>query len=291
MALMLRSGAGTAGTGLAGWQAQLYRETRAPARPLRELMPRLLERCNLEAAWERVSGAEGADTPGPDGMTCGDIRPRAASWLASLADDLFQGRYEPRPPRWVEIPKPGKPGQVRRLGILSIRDRVVQAGLKQLLEPILEPLFLSTSFGFRPGHGVAGALAEGLRLLRGSPAEPAPFGVGAHLDVADCFDTVDHVQLLAELGREVGDADLLGLVRRILLAGGRRSGQLWWQRTCGLVQGSTLSPLLCNLALHPLDLELRELGRATPAAWPCCAMPTTCCCWRASAAWPIAPWG
>jgi RNA-directed DNA polymerase len=243
---------------LVQWQAELFRETRTAARPLRELMPRLLERRNLEAAWERVRSADGADTPGPDGVTCSALGARATAWLGTLAEDLFQRSYRPQPPRWFDVPKPGQPERTRRLGVLNVRDRVVQAALKQLLEPILEPLFLPTSFGFRPGRSVPGALAHAVATLAG-----APFGWAAHLDVADCFDTVDHGLLREQLRGILGDEALLGLLDAVLAAGGTRTGRLWWQRTCGLVQGSALSPLLCNLALHPLDLALRELAADT----------------------------
>jgi RNA-directed DNA polymerase len=133
-------------------QAQVYQATRAAGRPAGGLMPWLLERRCLAAAWERVREAGGADTPGPDGQTCAALAPQAGRWLAGLADDLFHGRYHPRPPRWVEVPKPDRPGAVRRIGILNVRDRVVQAALKLVLEPILDPVFLPGSFGFRPGR-------------------------------------------------------------------------------------------------------------------------------------------
>ncbi len=240
------------------WQSQLYHETRSAPRPLRELTPRLLERRNLDAAWERVSSTDGAETPGPDGVRCGDLKQRLPAWLAALADDLFRGRYQPQPPRWFSVPKPGKPGKERRIGILNVRDRVVQAAVKQLLEPIFDPLFLPCSYGFRPGHSVAAALADAVRRLDGHADDATPFVYAVHLDVADCFDSIDHTLLLAELRRTLADDDLLRMLERILLIGGAQVGRLWWKRTCGLVQGSSLSPLLCNLALHPLDLALRD---------------------------------
>jgi RNA-directed DNA polymerase len=245
------------------FQAQLYQATRSAGRPVGGLMPWLLDRRCLAAAWERVRDAGGADTPGPDGLTCAALAQRAGSWLAGLADDLFHGRYQPRPPRWVEVPKPDRPGAVRRIGILNVRDRVVQAALKHLLEPILEPVFLPGSFGFRPGRSTAGAVATAARLL-GAPAGGAPTLLwGVPLDVADCFPTVDHALLLAEVGRHVADPPLLRLIEQCVRAGGESVGRLWWRRTCGLVQGSPLSPLLCNLALHSVDLALERLGRDT----------------------------
>ncbi len=247
-------------------QARIHQEARAAGQPVQHLLPLLLDRRNLEAAWDRVSTADGANTPGPDGVTCNELRDRAGPWLARLADDLYHRRYRPVPPRLLDVPKAHRPGAFRRLGIPTVRDRVVHAALKQVLEPILDDAFLHGSFGFRPGRSVPGALAEALRLLDaprpGDPGAPA-FTHGLHLDVADCFDTVDHGLLAEELGRHVADPELLRLLGLVLDAGGTRCGRLWWQRTCGLVQGSPLSPLLCNLYLHPLDQALADLARAS----------------------------
>jgi group II intron reverse transcriptase/maturase len=244
---------------LTALQAQVYREARS-ARPVPRLMTWLLDRRNLEAAWERVRSSDGAETPGADGMTVADVSRQGPSWLTRLADELFRCRYHPGEVRWIEIPKPNKPGQVRRLGILTLRDRVVLTAFRQVLEPVLEPVFLPTSFGFRPGRSVPAALAEAVRLLTPRSSEPPPFTFAVHLDVADCFDTIDHALLLAELNRHVGDAELLRLLEQFLVAGGVSVNRLWWKRRRGLVQGSSLSPLLCNLALHPLDLALADLG-------------------------------
>src|SRR5207302_10049508 len=148
------------------------------------------------------------------------------------------------------------------LGILTLRDRVVLAALKQVLEPVLDPVFLPSSFGFRPGRSVPAALAEACRLMRPRSDEPLPFTHAAHLDVADCFDTIDHRLLLAELTRHVSDTALMRLIEQFLQTGGTTVKRLWWKRSRGLVQGSGLSPLLCNLALHPLDVALKELAEA-----------------------------
>ncbi len=107
------------------------------------------------------------------------------------------------------------------------------------------------------------ALTEAVRLLTPAAGQELPFGWAAHLDVADCFDTIDHRLLVAELHRHVADSDLLGLVEQALQAGGNAVRTWFWKRGLGLLQGSALSPLLCNLALHPLDEETRALGEAT----------------------------
>jgi group II intron reverse transcriptase/maturase len=261
------SGASSPQAALADLQAQIFGETREVPRPILQLMTWLLDRRNLEAAWDRVRNAEGANTPGVDGVTCNEVRGRAVPWLTRLADDLYHRRYRPAAPRWVEVPKPGHPAATRRLGILTIRDRVVHAAVKQVLEPLLEPGFWPFSFGFRPGRSVPGALAEALRLLA-PPAgqDTPPYAFAVHVDVAHCFDTVDHELLTAELTKHVADPALLHLVGQILRPGGVTVRRLFRRRTQGLVQGSGLSPLLCNLYLHPLDQGLRELERSSQNA-------------------------
>lgn len=244
-------------------QAQLYHETRHAPRPVRQLMTGLLDRRNLEGAWDRVRKTDGAATPGIDGVTARQISDNKASWLSRLADDLYHQQYRPAEVRWIDVPKTGKPGEFRKIGVLTLRDRVVHAALKQVLEPLLEPIFLSGSFGFRPGRSVPGTLHEVLRVLSDTPRETSRFRSVAQLDVASCFDTIDHGLLLAELGRHVSDPDFLALMQLIINSGGQSSGMLWWKRACGLIQGSSLSPILCNLALHPLDVALNDFGQAS----------------------------
>ncbi len=243
-----------------GVQQAVFQATRDQPRPIGGLMTHLLDRRNLSAAWDRVSAADGADTPGPDGVTCAQLRHRVGPWLVQLADALFHSAYQPAPPRWVDIPKPDKPGQIRRIGILNVRDRVVQAAVKQVLEPILEPVFLLASFGFRPGRSVAAALDAACRGLSAKPGEMPKLLWAVPLDVADCFPTLDHEHLHRGLAEHIADAHLTALVKSVITTGGQTTGRWWWQRRCGLVQGGALSPLLCNLALHPLDLAAVQLG-------------------------------
>jgi group II intron reverse transcriptase/maturase len=244
-------------------QTQIFQATRTAARPVRGLMSWVLDRRNLTAAWDRVSATDGADTPGPDGVTCSQLKNRVGPYLADLAEDLFHRRYFPSGARWVDIPKPNNPAASRRIGILNVRDRVVQTAIRQVVEPVLEPTFLPTSFGFRPGRSVAGALDAAASALS-APANKAPdYLVAVPLDVADCFPTIEHAGLLADLAAQIADPDLLDLIGRAVAAGGEVAGRLWWQRRCGLVQGGPLSPLLCNLALHTLDAVAARLTRDT----------------------------
>jgi hypothetical protein len=142
------------------------------------------------------------------------------------------------------------------LGILNLEDRVVHAALKQVLEPILEPAFATHSYGFRPGRCVPGALQSALNMLNGSHAHALPYQFVCKLDVADCFDTIDHQILKHRLVQILGDDDALELLARLLAVCGTAAGWLWWRRAVGLAQGSGLSPLLCNFYLHPLDEQL-----------------------------------
>src|SRR3954454_22544223 len=105
---------------LAELQAHVHRDAAGPDRPVKQLMTWFLDRRNLDAAWDRVADADGAATPGTDGVACADVRPRLADWLNRLADDLYNRRWRPAPVRVVEVPKPGKPDAVRRIGILTV---------------------------------------------------------------------------------------------------------------------------------------------------------------------------
>jgi group II intron reverse transcriptase/maturase len=222
-------------------------------------MPWLLAPVNIQAAWRRISTNDGALTPGVDGVTCRDIATQLPRYLAQLTDELRVGTYRPQPPRWVEIPKPSNPSRKRRLGILTIRDRLVHAAAKAVLEPLFEPTFAPTSFGFRPGRSVPAALAAAARAASARGSDAAPFSVGVHLDVADCFDSLDHSRLFSLVRQHVADADFLRLLDGLWAAGGRTLGWLWRHR-CGVVQGSSLSPLLCNLYLHAVDEALAALA-------------------------------
>lgn len=244
-------------------QAQIYAEGQACGGPVPQLMTALLDRRNLEGAWDRVRGADGALTPGVDGLTCHDFErdgknPRAFLW--ELAEEIYQGHYAPAPPRWVDVPKHNGSAATRRLGILTIRDRIVHAAIKQVLEPLLEPAFYRHSFGFRPGRSVQGALDAAVQSLVADQGNSMRFPWGVQLDVADCFDTVNHALVLQALARHVGDGALLGLVENILARSGQVRRRLWGTYRHGLVQGSALSPLLCNLYLDPLDHQLNDWG-------------------------------
>jgi RNA-directed DNA polymerase len=214
-----------------------------------ELMERVVTSTNLNHAYKRVKANKGA--PGVDGMTIQDLR----SWLAdhkdALVAQLVRGDYRPRPVKGVSIPKPG--GGMRQLGIPSVIDRLIQQAILQVLQPILDPDFSGSSFGFRPGRGAHDALAQaGTYVAEG-------YGVVVDLDLEKFFDRVNHDILMARLARRIGDRRLLRIIRRFLQAGMMCAG-VCIRRVEGTPQGGPLSPLLANLLLDDLDKMLEARG-------------------------------
>lgn len=248
-------------------QSELDERGRRSSDPLAALMPSLASEISLLGAWQRVSSAQGANTPGLDGRTCSEIEPRLSRFLGELANELNSGSWRAGSARFVDVPKRSGSTQTRRLGILMVKDRVVHAALKHLLEPLIEPMFLESSFGFRPGRSVASALVYATEKLTRLARDGAACEFTVHLDVADCFDSLDHGILMSQLRAIVADEAVLDIIVSILDAGGSVKGPPWSRRKQGVVQGSGLSPLLCNLFLHPVDQILnREVGRRSGLA-------------------------
>lgn len=133
-------------------QSQLHRQTRSRTGPLDQLMPWIVDRRNLDAAWDRARKRDGASTPGVDGLTAPQVEGRVGDWITQISAELTKGRFTPKSPRYFDIPKPHKPGETRRMGILTLKDHVVHAAIEQVVEPILDRASYDGGFGFRPGH-------------------------------------------------------------------------------------------------------------------------------------------
>ncbi len=186
-----------------------------------------------------------------DGMTIRELGDWIKQHKQELIAALVEGNYQPQAVRGVEIPKPG--GGVRQLGIPTVVDRLVQQAILQVLEPILDPTFSASSFGFRSGRGAHDALAQASRYV----AEGRTIVVD--MDLEKFFDRVNHDILMARLARRVADKRLLRIIRRFLRAGLRQQG-VCVERHEGTPQGGPLSPLLANLLLDDLDKELEARG-------------------------------
>jgi RNA-directed DNA polymerase len=202
----------------------------------------------LALGWAQVERNAGA--AGVDRMSVKRFAQARDRYLAELARGLRDRSYRPQPVRRVYIPK-GK-GQ-RPLGIPAVKDRVVQAALKLVIEPIFEHEFEPRSFGFRPGLGCKDALREVDRHL-----QSGHYWV-VDADLQSYFDTIPHSSLLAKVGQRIADGQVLALVQR-LLQQDIMDGLKRWTPLSGSPQGAVVSPLLANIYLHELDVEMREAG-------------------------------
>jgi RNA-directed DNA polymerase len=237
-----------------GMQTKLHQwATDDPDRRFCDLFNLVCDPAFLLVAWMRVRGNKGARSAGVDGQTAFYIEHQRGvdSFLAELRADLKARRFGPLPVRERMIPKPGS-SKRRRLGIPTVRDRVVQAALKLVVEPIWEADFLPCSYGFRPGRRAHDAIAE-VRLLASNAYEWVLEG-----DIEACFDTIDHTALMARVRRRIEDKRVLALVKAFLKAGIMRESGPQEDTTTGTPQGGILSPLLANVALSVLDEHFAE---------------------------------
>jgi len=214
------------------------------------LMEQVCDPMNIVRAYRRVRSNKGS--PGVDGMTVHAL----ADWLrehqAALAASLLDGSYRPQPVRGVQIPKPG--GGQRQLGIPVAVDRLVQQMILQVLNPLLDPTFSNSSYGFRPGRSPHMALEQARKYVA---QEGREFVVD--LDLEKFFDRVNHDILMSRIARRIGDKRLLRIIRRFLQAGLMLDG-VCVARDEGTPQGGPLSPLLANLLLDDLDQVLDSRG-------------------------------
>ncbi|UKD51064.1 group II intron reverse transcriptase/maturase [Amycolatopsis sp. FU40] len=229
-------------------QAKLHRwAVDDPHRRFDDLYNLIAHPAFLLVAWFRVRSNKGARTAGADGMTAHAVR-----WwrqdhllLEQLRAELKAREFRPMPVRPVNIPK--AKGKVRRLGIPTVRDRVVQAVLKLVLEPIFEADFRPCSYGFRPNRRAQDAVTESWHLASNS------YEWIVEGDIEACFDRIDHTALMDRVRRRIGDKRVLLLIKAFLKAGILAQGGQIWGGDTGTPQGGILSPLLANVALSVLD--------------------------------------
>jgi RNA-directed DNA polymerase len=208
---------------------------------------------------------------GVDGQTTGQIRENWAKEQERLQGELRQDQYHPQPARRVWIPKPGTKEQ-RPLGVPVVRDRVVQAALRHVLEPIFERDFAEQSYGFRPGRNCLHALNRVEELLTNG------YTWIVDVDLKSYFDTIPRKRLLAEIRKRIVDGKVLELLESYLEAGVWETGKGWQPTDQGTPQGSVISPLLSNIYLNPLDHKMAQEGyemvRYADDAVVCCRTET-----------------
>jgi RNA-directed DNA polymerase len=234
-------------------QAKLHRWAAAdPGRQFDDLFNLVHDPATLIVAFARVAGNRGANTAGVDGVTVFDVEQRLGvpGFLDDLRSSVKDGSFRPLPVRERMIPKPGGSGKLRRLGIPTIVDRVVQAALKLVLEPIFEADFVPVSYGFRPRRRAQDAIADIHRL----GTQGYQWVLDA--DIEACFDSIDHTVLMDLVRRRVKDKRVLALVKAFLKAGVMTETGRKEDSDTGTPQGGILSPLLANIALSELDEHL-----------------------------------
>ena len=216
----------------------------------KHLFEELCTERKLVQGWREVRKNRG--TSGSDGQTIEAFELRLSEEIKQLQIELVHWTYKPQPVRRVEIPKPDGAG-VRLLGVPCIRDRVVQTTIKQLLEPILEPLFSENRYGFRPGRNQAQAVESAQKIVQSGK------GFVVDIDLSQFFDKVNQDRLIGRLGKEIEDKRILKLVGMTLRSGVMKDGVVTPTME-GTTQGSPLSPLLSNLVLDELDKEIESRG-------------------------------
>jgi len=215
-----------------------------------DLLEQILDRDNLNKAYKQVKRNHGA--PGIDGMTVEDALP----WLQEHKDELLQsireGRYKPSPVRRKEIPKPDGSG-VRKLGIPTVIDRVIQQAISQQLQPLFEPLFADGSYGYRPGRSAQ----QAIRKVKDYAQQGYSHAV--EIDLSKYFDTLNHELLMNLLRKQIRDHRVTDLIKKYLKSGVMENG-MHCKTEEGSPQGGPLSPLLANVYLNEFDQEMSSRG-------------------------------
>lgn len=214
------------------------------------LYDRMLHETGLLQAFRKVKSNKGK--PGIDGQSIEGFAENCAEEIAQLASELRSKSYRPQPVKRVEIPK-GDGGK-RLLGIPTVRDRVVQQALLNILQPIFDPGFHPSSYGYRPGRSPQQAVAKASAFIRRYQLNWI-----ADMDLSRCFDTLNHDHILGSIRRKIADGSILNLLR-MFLQSGVMIGERWQASEEGSPQGGVISPLIANIYLDDFDQFMKGRG-------------------------------
>lgn len=210
----------------------------------------MLSRSALRLAFFKVKSAKGA--AGIDGQSVNDFAEFLDINLDLLLTELREKSYRPQPVRRVEIPK--ATGGVRLLGIPAVRDRVVQQALLDILQPIFDPEFHPSSYGYRPGRSCHQAITKATMFIRKYERKWV-----VDMDLSKCFDTLNHDLILLSFAKRIKDGSILELLRKILKSG-VMTGEGWQASEVGSPQGGVISPLIANVYLDAFDQFMKNRG-------------------------------
>jgi RNA-directed DNA polymerase len=218
-------------------------------KPTERMLERILSSDNMNEAYQKVKRNKGAG--GVDQMEMDELLEHLKTHREEILTSLLKGSYKPYPVKRVEIPKEN--GKTRKLGIPTLRDRVVQQAILQVLSPIYEKQFVETSYGFRPNRGCHDALKKCQEYANQG------YWYVIDIDLEKFFDTVNQSMLMEILSRLIKDNRVLSLIQKFLNAGIMDRG-MFIRSDVGVPQGGPISPLLANIMLNELDQKLEEWG-------------------------------
>ena len=214
------------------------------------LIDKIYQRENLRKAFNRVKKNKGA--PGIDGETIEKYEEELESNIKFLHEELKTNTYEPSAVRRVEIEKPD--GGIRLLGIPTVKDRVVQQAVVNIIGHIFEETFHPSSYGYRPKHSQQQAVAKAERFMNRYGLEYV-----VDMDLSKCFDTLDHELIISTVSEKISDGRVLSLIRKFLKSGVMKDGN-FFTTDIGSPQGGVISPLLSNIYLNLFDQKMKNKG-------------------------------